>query len=559
MKDWRSLFQKRILERGRDYFYEDAVRELHKTRDGYEAEVEGSEDYVVEIIMQDESIREMYCDCPYAESGLNCKHMAAVLYAIEELQGCMENDLTVSCLDSTDQLSQIIAEADEKELRAFIIKQAENDRILRQKILLHFTDTIDHSIMDRLHAEAEQIKEEFEDRSGYISYEDAWDFEERLSDFLYENISLLIGKNENMLAFELVNQVVDLLATVEIDDSDGIMTSLANQCYEKWTEILERCSPQEEQTMFSWFAKRSSSIQSDEWMAELIETFMMNEFHSRKQLQEKMKMLDDRIRDYQKCTKNEDLYFARYACERDIIMRISCMHELNCSDEEIRVYRRRFMTYPGIRELEINDLIGQRKYDDAIDMLCEWKKVYHEQGYLSVLYSKKLIELYEMLKDEKACKEELLSYLFEYGQADIDSFRKLKTLCQKKEWEALLKQLLEDRRFRSVHYELLNDEKMYEQMLLRLEHEQNISILDRYEKILFPLYPDKLMDLYVSYLQKEAACSGSRAKYKNLLCYLNKLRKYPGGDEMISQIADDWRHRYKRRRVMMQEMHIAGF
>ena len=122
MKDWRSLFQKRILERGRDYFYEDAVRALHKTQDGYEAVVEGSEDYAVEIIMQDEDIREMYCDCPYAESGLNCKHMAAVLYAIEEQQGCIEDDQTVFCLDSADQLSQIIAEADEEELRAFIIK-----------------------------------------------------------------------------------------------------------------------------------------------------------------------------------------------------------------------------------------------------------------------------------------------------------------------------------------------------------------------------------------------------------------------------------------------------
>ena len=43
----------------------------------------------MEIFLEDGEVAEMYCSCPYAEEGKNCKHMAAVLYewSEEEKQG----------------------------------------------------------------------------------------------------------------------------------------------------------------------------------------------------------------------------------------------------------------------------------------------------------------------------------------------------------------------------------------------------------------------------------------------------------------------------------------
>ena len=73
-----------ILARGEMYYYDGAVQDLEKTEHGYHAVVEGTEDYEVDIEMEDKQICEMYCTCPYAADGNNCKHMAAVLYEIEE-------------------------------------------------------------------------------------------------------------------------------------------------------------------------------------------------------------------------------------------------------------------------------------------------------------------------------------------------------------------------------------------------------------------------------------------------------------------------------------------
>ena len=84
MKPWKDLFRTHILERGLNYYEEGYVTSLEETSTGYTAVVEGTEDYDVEIEIRDDRVYDMTCTCPYAEEGNYCKHMAAVLYEIEE-------------------------------------------------------------------------------------------------------------------------------------------------------------------------------------------------------------------------------------------------------------------------------------------------------------------------------------------------------------------------------------------------------------------------------------------------------------------------------------------
>ena len=83
MKFWKDWFRPHILERGRIYFDEGRVSDLERTEDGYTAFVDGTEEYGVEILLDGDSIEDMLCDCPHAEEGNYCKHMAAVLFAVD--------------------------------------------------------------------------------------------------------------------------------------------------------------------------------------------------------------------------------------------------------------------------------------------------------------------------------------------------------------------------------------------------------------------------------------------------------------------------------------------
>lgn len=83
--DFENEIDATILGRGQAYFEEGAVVELEQVRQGlYEATVAGSDDYIVEVEIRNGEVKALECDCPY-DYGPVCKHEVAVLYAIREI------------------------------------------------------------------------------------------------------------------------------------------------------------------------------------------------------------------------------------------------------------------------------------------------------------------------------------------------------------------------------------------------------------------------------------------------------------------------------------------
>ena len=85
--EWKKYFYETMIKRGRQYYNSGRVKRLHYTNGQWTAIVRGSRHYSVKIRLDENGeIRRMSCDCPFADGGENCKHMAAVLMAIEEEQ-----------------------------------------------------------------------------------------------------------------------------------------------------------------------------------------------------------------------------------------------------------------------------------------------------------------------------------------------------------------------------------------------------------------------------------------------------------------------------------------
>ena len=82
--NWKRRFRDIILERGRSYYNSGRVHGLSYDNGVYRATVFGRDIYDVEIKLRGEDVIYMDCSCAYAESGNYCKHMAAVMCAIEK-------------------------------------------------------------------------------------------------------------------------------------------------------------------------------------------------------------------------------------------------------------------------------------------------------------------------------------------------------------------------------------------------------------------------------------------------------------------------------------------
>ena len=84
LNNFKKEIASHILQRGRDYYDDGCVVSLEEIGDGHwMAEVEGTELYIVEVEQSGDGGIYHTCTCPY-DWGPTCKHVAAVLYAIED-------------------------------------------------------------------------------------------------------------------------------------------------------------------------------------------------------------------------------------------------------------------------------------------------------------------------------------------------------------------------------------------------------------------------------------------------------------------------------------------
>ena len=562
IKGWKDLFREQILERGRNYFYAGAVTKLQKTENGYQAVAEGTAAYDVAIEIEEDRILDMYCACPYAGDGNYCKHMAAVLFKIEEMYGNgAENEecCITERIKEKKELEETIDKIPEKELRVLVKELAVCDDEIRNMILIRYAVKIEEKQIKRLKQEVDQLVYEYGDRSGFIDYRNAWDFSSDLQAFLDEKVDILIEKGCYLQAFDLTNYVFQTIGSTDIDDSDGGIPMVADLCYEKWKVILENCSEEEQNRMFSWFEDHHGCGYVEDYLEEYLEEFMMNEFQNREMLIKKLKFLDEMIENQEFSTDCGRIWSVQYGYENNILKRLKIMEKLNCSNEEIKEYRKKYRRFSAVRVLEIEESLASGDIDQAIEVLQESKNL--DCAYMGLVadYSEKLIDLYEKQLNEKAYKDELLFYVFKCQQNDLEYVNKLKAICTDKEWEQYREQILENRKCLFIQYPLMEAEGLYERLLEALKQEVFIYRIDEYERILKEKFPEQVRDIYIMYLHKEAGKSTDRKQYRHLMKYLKKIKEYPGGKEKTGEIANEWKVKYRRRSAMMDELQKAGF
>ncbi len=85
MLDISREFNKQVLDKGKQYYKMDRVKNLTKQRYGYQAEVIDSIVFQVKVLCGGNDIVDMSCNCPEGMVGTRCRHQAAVLYALDKI------------------------------------------------------------------------------------------------------------------------------------------------------------------------------------------------------------------------------------------------------------------------------------------------------------------------------------------------------------------------------------------------------------------------------------------------------------------------------------------
>ncbi|WP_295722658.1 SWIM zinc finger domain-containing protein [uncultured Methanobrevibacter sp.] len=202
---WESIFKKGVLERGRQYYIEGRVELLEYETTHLEAEVFGSEYYNIKIDLNDKQILKMNCTCPYAKENPYCKHMASVLYAVENSKIILKENTIED--NSIDEILDSLSKKNLKELLKDLLKNNDNLREFKLKYKTKLSKEDEDYYINKI-----RIIFSFEGWENIEKHESIIEnINIRLLEFIEEDFQLLLKYEKYYLIFNLFKEISDNL------------------------------------------------------------------------------------------------------------------------------------------------------------------------------------------------------------------------------------------------------------------------------------------------------------------------------------------------------------
>lgn len=536
---WEQFFENHILERGREYFELGLVKKVEVKDKITRAIVDGSKEYKVEINDTRHGLK-LSCDCPYADTGEYCKHLAAVLFYLDE------KEKEVQMQDQIDELIDLIDEADPSFIKDFLLDVLIKDEILLYQFKSLVQEDINPDDIKRYKNYIDSIFYKYTDDYDYIDYDNAMDFVSDLDGAL-KNIEEMVDNEQLEQAFELNNYIFIRLGNQDMDDSDGGLSELAEACVNIWYGILNKCSLQFKRKIFKWFVDHMDGSILD-YLEDYIGEILFEEFSEEEFLKEKLIFINNKIEEY---TDKDDPNKSNYRLGNFVLEYVLNLEKLNVDQKEIDKYCKENLDFKGVREYYIDSLIKRQEYEEAIKLLNE--SVAKGQGWYVRDYIYRLKNLYKQMGDMERYKEELWKLVLKYDTGDVERYKELKGLYTDEEW--LEKREIVFREVPSYHVEELYIlEGLYDRLIDIVMESSGLSMLNRYEDMLRDKYPDRLLKKYVKEVIAMTGKTGSWKHYRYMVSILRKMREYPGGETVVSKLVEDWKVRFKNRPSMMAEL-----
>lgn len=560
--NWKKLFAKHILERGYDYYLENAVENIDVSESVVQADVIGSEDYKVEISINNGEVTDMYCSCPYAVEGRHCKHMAAVLYEWtenqdkKELENAINADLfrPVETMNDykkkADAVEILVSGAEESDVRSFLAAVLIED----EKLLLRFHNAIRKQVtredVNNYIGQVDAIADRYLGRNHFISYYEAGDFISELEEIIDWDIRRMVDSDNYLSAFEVLNYIFVLIGDVDMDDSDGGTGLLADRIYQLWIELLVKVSAEEKKKIYDWFTSHLDGSVID-YLEEYIERIIMEEFLEIEYEQAKLDFVEDMI---EKSECKDSDWSRNYAVGKWAVRYLELLKEKKATDEQIKEICKKYWDNSTVRKYYIDICMKRKEYDHVLQTLDESILLDKQYRGLVSEYSEKKKEIYLLQGKRNAYIEQLWQLVLEHKAGNLDLYRELRKQYPANEWIVKREEIFKKLPAYAHVERLYEEEKLYDRLLVYVLNSPGLYALQEYERVLEKEYPEQILVKYKDEVNKMAMYTNGRKHYTHLVSILRKMQKMKGGAKIVEQMAAEWKVKYKNRPAMMDEL-----
>lgn len=537
--DFEGEFYNNILSRGYDYYALGKINKIKKDKDYVTAIVHGNYDYNVKVKIDNDIFINGECSCPYNASGNYCKHIAALLYYLND-----DNGIDANKNNNGYDLEDIINKIDDKKIRKFIYNTLVNDANLLNKFRVEFSDFFPKLSKESYESKIYSAIRLCGDRKyGFIDYNNTSKYEHVMFEFISEAEKLVDNKDYNT-AFIIVTILLDSIPRTEIDDSGGSTGMIANSCIEIIFDILDLINSDDKLLgdILNYVIYEVKSLYLYNYgidLSSILECFINDHLY----LDEIKNSLEIALDN----SKDKEYFYAR----KDYVDYLIQIYTISSEEENIIKLLEKYSCDENICMMYVDELIKGNKLETAIKIL---KSKLCEDKYKCKKYALKLAQICYDNKLNEEYKNILYDIFYKYSNYDFDFYLKIKKLYSNIDWDNEKIRIIEKVKKNKYVDRILNqiyiEEKMYDELFFNVcNHDMNY--VKEYENYLLPKYNSELLDIYKESCLDLASRSSNRKSYRDVAIQINHIINMDNSSDIVRSVLNEINTKYFRNRPAM--------
>ncbi len=554
LNEFEQLIDESILKRGLAYFKGGAITDFSEISNGeYEAIVSGTEDYTVQLEVENNTIIEHNCDCPY-DMGAVCKHVVAVIFHLQQ----DELELNQSSPNSTkgkkktksvnQQVKELLKAISHNELMEFVEENCKKDKKFRNYFLASFGHLGQNQSKEFYQKQIHSILQTAAGRDGWIGWSDMKYVVNTTQPFLENAEQYLQKKNFENVLFISTALLEEMTKAFQYgDDSNGDLGYFV----ESAMELLSKLSKEEistllKQEIFEYCISAFKQRLFEGW------DWHLGILHIAGDLIGNEKEADIILN----CLESVD---GEYEREYAQSYKLELLRQYK-DPKDVEEFINKNISNSKIRKQEIEKAFESQNFERAIALAKDGitNDEQSKPGLAKDWYDW-LLKIALVQNDTPNIIKYARYRLIENFGATQDYYQILKNTIEPEKWHSFLEEIIKEvtPKNRWTYTELIRKiyikEEWWDRLFLMLKQNLSLENIQENEQYLAKDYSAELIELYSERLTNYVEKFVGRNNYQTACRYLRRMKKL-GGNERVNELIELFRKKYPQRKALMDEL-----
>lgn len=553
LNEFEQLIDEKILKRGLSYFKSGAITDFSEISTGeYEAIVSGTEEYTVQLEINNNTIVGHNCDCPY-DMGPICKHVVAAIFYLQqnELELKQPNFIIPKKKKSksvSQQIKELLKAISHQELMDFVQENSKKDKKFRNYFLASFGHLSQDQSKEFYQKQIHSIIQSAAGRDGWIGWSGMKYVVNTTEPFL-ENAEKYLANNSFENVFFISTALLEEMTEAYQygDDSNGDLGYFVESAMELLSKLTKEKLPEKlKQEIFKYCISSFNKQLFEGWNWHLGILNIACE-------------LIEKESDAEIILNCLDTVNGKYELEQAQSFKLNLLRKFK-DEKEVERYIDKHISNSSIRNKEIEKAFESEDFEKAIKLSkdgikCDEK----DRPGLAKDWYDWLLKIALAQNDTLKIIEYARFRLINSIGGTQDYYQILKDNIETTKWhpflEEIIKEITPKQRwtYTGLIRKIYIKEEWWDRLFLMLKQNLSLENIQQDEEYLAKDYSSELIELYseriINYVEKFIG----RNHYQTACRYLRRMKKL-GGNDRVNELIELFRKQYPQRKALMDEL-----